>query len=102
MTLHHLIRQNDRPYADEICRYDNHFEKCIANPRKYTVTSMELKTYRKLLTKASIEELVKYEVVLATCSVGGCGKLVKGTKNTIFQVRIGTLRHIYKQSSANR
>ena len=90
MTLHHLIRQSDRPYANEIWRYGSHFDKCIANPREYTVTSMELKAYRKLLNKASIEELVKYEVVLATCSVGGCRKLVEGTKNTIFQVGIGT------------
>ena len=91
MTLHHLIRESDRPYAEEIGRFDRHFEKCLREPRKYTVTSEALKDYRKLLTWATMAELAEYEVVLATCSVGGCRKLVEGTKNTVFQVRTGPL-----------
>ncbi|XP_070195168.1 3'-5' exoribonuclease HELZ2-like isoform X1 [Littorina saxatilis] len=88
ISLHHLIRMDDRKHAEEIIRFDSHFQKCILYPRKFKATSNDLKNYRKLVNKASLLELGKYEVVLTTTSVGGNHKLIKGTNKSIYQVMI--------------
>ena len=86
IALHHLIREDDKPYADEIAVFEKFFDKCRQEPDKYSVTNKQLKKYRRLLFKASVEELKHYEVILATCAVGGNRKLVEGTEKTVFQV----------------
>ena len=88
VALHHLIRQDGKPHAEEISVFEKYFHKCRQEPDKYSVSNKQLKMYRKLLFVASVEELKHYEVVLATCAVGGTDKLVEGTKNTVFQVCI--------------
>ena len=64
--------------------FEKYFDKCCQEPHKYSVLSEQLKKYYKLLFVASVEELKHYEVVLATCAVGGNHKLVEGT--SVFQV----------------
>jgi len=88
VSLHHLIRQSGKPYAEEIAVFEKYFDKCRKQPDEYIVTNKQLKKYRRLLFKASVEELRHYEVVLATCAVGGNRKLIEGTEKTIFQVRL--------------
>lgn len=86
VALHHLIRQDGKPHAEEISVFEKYFDKCRQEPDKYSVSNKRLKKYRKLLFVASVEELKHYEVVLATCAVGGNRKLVEGTLKTVFQV----------------
>ena len=88
VALHHLIRQDGKPHAEEISVFEKYFDKCRQEPHKYSVSIEQLKEYYRLLFVASVEELKHYEVVLATCAVGGTDKLVEDTKNTVFQVCI--------------
>lgn len=86
MSLHHLIRREGKPKAKEIAVFQRYFEKCNTMPDMYSVNSKQLKKYRKLVYDASVEELSHYEVVLATCAVGGNNKLTSGTQGTVYQV----------------
>ena len=88
MTLHHLIRQDGKPHAEDIAIFEKFFEKCRREPDKHSVSNKQLKKYRRLLFDASVEELKHCQVVLATCAVGGNRKLTEGTEKTIFQVRV--------------
>ncbi|PVD23135.1 hypothetical protein C0Q70_16398 [Pomacea canaliculata] len=58
VSLHHIIRESDKPYAEKIAAFE------------------------------STKELAHYEVIFATCAVGGSPKLIKATKGSIFQVII--------------
>ncbi|KAK7100382.1 hypothetical protein V1264_023346 [Littorina saxatilis] len=88
VSLHHLIRREGKPKAKEIAVFQRYFEKCNTMPDMYSVNSKQLKKYRKLVYDASVEELSHYEVVLATCAVGGNNKLTSGTQGTVYQVII--------------
>ncbi|KAK7490439.1 hypothetical protein BaRGS_00018225 [Batillaria attramentaria] len=88
VTLHHIIRESGKPYAEKLAEFENFFQKCRLNPELYSVDSKGVKMYRKLLHKASVEELRNYEVVLTTCAVGGNRRLVEGTEGNIYQVMI--------------
>ncbi|KAK7490451.1 hypothetical protein BaRGS_00018237 [Batillaria attramentaria] len=88
VTLHHVIRQEGKPFAEKLQQVDRLFEECRKKPDSFHLDSKVIKNYRRLLYKASVEELQHYEVVLTTCAVGGNRKLVKGTKGTVFQVII--------------
>ncbi|KAK7490445.1 hypothetical protein BaRGS_00018231, partial [Batillaria attramentaria] len=88
IALHHIIRQSGKPHAEEICQYEEHFERCRREPKKYPLESEDIKAYRKLLYEATVEELGNYEVVLTTCAVGGNRKLIEGTMGSVFQVII--------------
>ena len=90
VALHHLIRQDGKPYAEEIAAFKKFFDRCRQEPDQNSVTNKQLKKYHTLLFKASVEELKHYEVILATCAVGGNRKLVEGTEKTVFQVDITT------------
>ncbi|XP_046355461.2 helicase with zinc finger domain 2-like [Haliotis rufescens] len=81
ISLHHMIRQQGKPYAKEINFFDSFFQK----NHKY-VTSDNIKYYSKLIFKASCEELEKCDVILSTCAVGGNMKVI--TSTNVFQVII--------------
>lgn len=87
MSLHHIIRESDKPYAEKIAAFERYFDKCRKDPENFKVTSKQMRDYKRLLHDASIEELAHYEVIFATCAVGGSPKLIKATKGSIFQVR---------------
>ncbi|KAK7490446.1 hypothetical protein BaRGS_00018232 [Batillaria attramentaria] len=88
IALHHVIRQADKPYAEEIAKYGRFFDKCRRDPKTYRLENEDIRRYRKLLRDATVEELQEYEVVLTTCAVGGNKKLCDGTKGSVFQVII--------------
>ncbi|XP_025109726.1 helicase with zinc finger domain 2-like [Pomacea canaliculata] len=88
VSLHHIIRESDKPYAEKIATFDKYFDKCRSDPENFKVTSKQIKAYKRLLHDASVEELAHHEVIFATCAVGGNSKLVKATKGSIFQVII--------------
>ncbi|XP_061163419.1 helicase with zinc finger domain 2-like [Saccostrea echinata] len=82
-TLHHIIREEGKTYAEEIKQYD---EKFKTNPKK--INFGEIKKYKKCIGKAIQEELPKYDVILCTASVATSASLLAPAKGTIFQVLI--------------
>jgi hypothetical protein len=46
-----VIREFDKPHAEDINRFDRWFEKSIKDPERYPVTHKDLKMYRKLINK---------------------------------------------------
>ncbi|XP_046548202.1 LOW QUALITY PROTEIN: helicase with zinc finger domain 2-like [Haliotis rubra] len=81
ISLHHRIRQQDKPYANEIKKFDSFFLNNYND-----VTSDHIKRYSELIFKASCEELEKCDVILSTCAVGGNMKII--TSANVFQVII--------------
>ncbi|XP_076462248.1 3'-5' exoribonuclease HELZ2-like isoform X2 [Babylonia areolata] len=88
VALHHLIRQDDKPFAEDIAEFEKFFDKCRQDPDKHSVTDRQLRKYYRLLHDASVEELKHYEVVLATCAVGGNRRVVGGIRESVFQLII--------------
>lgn len=86
MSLHHIIREFDKPHAEKIATFEKYFDKCRSDPENFKVTSKQNRDYKRLLYDASVEELAHYEVIFTTCAVGGSPKLVEATKGSIFQV----------------
>jgi len=76
ISLHFLIRQLNKPYSGKIRQFDQQFVENLETPEN--VTDDQLEEYRKLILKASIEELKNYDVVLCTSS-GSSSKRMRGT-----------------------
>ncbi|KAL8582079.1 hypothetical protein ACOMHN_003999 [Nucella lapillus] len=86
ISLHHVIRQRGKPYADQLQNFDEKFRRCIAYPSTYGVDSQDLKEYRELLFEACKEELAYYECILTTCAMATKAKLTD--KSSVFQILI--------------
>jgi hypothetical protein len=74
VSLHKLIRQPGNTYSDRIRALDALFAK---NENRRMPTKE--KEYVKLIAKASIEEMQKYDVLLCTTAVGANPKLIKAS-----------------------
>nr|XP_022315664.1 helicase with zinc finger domain 2-like isoform X2 [Crassostrea virginica] len=83
ISLHNLIREKDRPYAEEITMFDKKFN---ANPDEATLD--DILNYKKVVSKAGQEELQKYDVIFCTTAVATNSKFLKATKGKIFQLII--------------
>jgi hypothetical protein len=83
VTLHHIIREEGKTYAEEIKAFDERFK---SNPK--VVELKEIKQYKKCVGKAIKEELPKYDVILCTTSVATNATLLDAAKGSIFQVVI--------------
>ena len=83
ISLHNLIREKDRPYAEEITMFDKKFN---ANPDEATLE--DIMNYKKVVSKAGQEELQKYDVIFCTTAVATNSKFLKATKGNIFQLII--------------
>lgn len=83
VTLHHIIRKEGNPYAEEIKTFDERFK---SNPK--TIDLKEIKQYKKCIGKAINDELPKYDVILCTTSVATSATLLNAAKGSIFQVVI--------------
>jgi len=77
VSLHFLIRQEGKPYSQQIRNFDQLFARNQQSPEN--VTNAQLENYRKLILKASTEELKKYDIVLCTCSGSNSKRIVRGT-----------------------
>ena len=86
VSLHRLIREKGKTYAEDIVQFEKLFAQSCQKPDEFPVISRRLTNYRKLLFKASVEELKHYEVVLTTCAVTGNQRLIEGTRGRVFQV----------------
>lgn len=75
ISIHHLIRQPGKTFADKI-------------NESTLVDTEEIKAYIQLVQEATIEELSHYDVIFCTTAMATNVKLLKGMKDRIFQVII--------------
>ncbi|XP_076440863.1 3'-5' exoribonuclease HELZ2-like [Babylonia areolata] len=87
ISLHHLIRQRDKPHAEELREFDAKFRRCIERPGMYGIHVQDLKEYRKILYEATKKELQQYDCILTTCAVATSPKVVDD-KTSVFQILI--------------
>ncbi|XP_046567928.1 LOW QUALITY PROTEIN: helicase with zinc finger domain 2-like [Haliotis rubra] len=88
VTLHHVIRQTDKPHAPKIRDYDERFRRYLnsSTTKRENITLEDVKAYDKLINDAEKEELEKYDVILCTCIVAGRWSIRKTV--TVHQVII--------------
>ncbi|XP_060082174.1 helicase with zinc finger domain 2-like [Ylistrum balloti] len=79
-VLHHVIRECGKPYAESLKSFDKKFEN-----KSYTASIEEIDKYQEILSKATQEELMNYDVILCTASMAGNPKLLKATKGKVYQ-----------------
>lgn len=75
ISIHHLIRQPGKKFADKI-------------NESTLVDTEEIKAYIQLVQEAKIEELSHYDVIFCTTAMATNVKLLTGMKDRIFQVII--------------
>ena len=75
ISIHHLIRQPGKKFADKI-------------NESTLVDIEEIKAYMQLVQEATIEELSHYDVIFCTTAMTTNVKLLTGMKDRIFQVII--------------
>ena len=83
ISLHNLIRQKDRRYAEEITIFDKKFKE---KPDEATLENII--NYKRVVSKAGQEELQKYDVIFCTTAVATNSKFLKATKGKVFQLII--------------
>ncbi|KAK3577501.1 hypothetical protein CHS0354_026455 [Potamilus streckersoni] len=81
ISVHHLIRQSGKPFAEQIQEFDRSFSR-----PNYIPCFEEVSNYTKLINKATIEELKHHEVIMCTTGVATSPKLLHGTN--IYQLII--------------
>ncbi|KAL3868678.1 hypothetical protein ACJMK2_041456 [Sinanodonta woodiana] len=74
ISVHHLIRKTGKPFAEQIREFD-----CRFIDENYIPNFEELSNYMSLISRATVEELQHYEVIMCTTGVATSPKLVKGT-----------------------
>ncbi|XP_045159234.2 helicase with zinc finger domain 2-like [Mercenaria mercenaria] len=74
VSLHHLIRKPENTFSERIKEFDKLFAVNKNKPMP-----IKEKEYAKLIAKASIEEMKKYDVILCTTAVGTNPKLLRAT-----------------------
>ena len=74
VSLHELIRQQDRPYSTRLNWFDNLF---TTSPPE-SVDDGQIDEYEKLIKKASVEELRTCDVILCTCICSAGRRVVEG------------------------
>ena len=77
ISIHHLIRQPGKQFADKI----NASSKALSDTE-------EIKAYIQLIQEATIAELSHYDVIFCTTAMATNGKLLHAMKDRIFQVII--------------
>ena len=99
VVLHHVIREQGKPHADELQSFDEKFgsdndiikenEKLPHEQRKPINTKLEdIYKYKSLLYEATLEELDHYDVIFCTTSLAANVKLLNATKDRVSQVII--------------
>lgn len=80
VSIHHLIRNPEKPHAYKLCQYEETFRK-----KPNQINAEEVKEYTKLLTLATIEEISQHDIIFCTTAMATNKRLIEGTKNRIFQ-----------------
>ncbi|VDH97755.1 Hypothetical predicted protein [Mytilus galloprovincialis] len=80
VSIHHLIRNPEKPHAYKLCQYEETFRK-----KPNQINAEKVKEYTKLLTLATIEEISQHDIIFCTTAMATNKRLIEGTKNRIFQ-----------------
>lgn len=74
VSLHHIIREKGKKYAEKITAYDRMFKDS-----DYAPMPDKVKEYVHLVREASIDEIRKWDVILCTTAVGSNPKVLQAT-----------------------
>lgn len=96
IVLHHIIRQDGKPYAARLREIDRKFSDDVRMPEEtdegnrmlLKTTVAEIKEYRGIQSKATKEELPQYDVIFCTTSLVANPKVLKATKDRVYQLII--------------
>lgn len=80
VAVHHMIRESHRPFAEQILKYDELF-----NRNSNRVEPKSIKKYTKLVTAASVDMIKEQDIIFCTTSMATSIKLVAGAGDNIFQ-----------------
>ncbi|XP_033739216.1 LOW QUALITY PROTEIN: helicase with zinc finger domain 2-like [Pecten maximus] len=80
VAVHHLIRKEHGSYAVELTDKDRKFKN-----QKYSVTFNDVEAYFKTLSKATVEELERCDVIFCTTAMAANPKLLEATKGRLYQ-----------------
>jgi hypothetical protein len=80
LSVHHLIRDPEKPHAFELDQYERTFRN---NPRN--IDAEKVKEYTKLITQATINEISEHDIIFCTTAMATNKRLLEGTKGKIFQ-----------------
>ncbi|CAC5405137.1 unnamed protein product [Mytilus coruscus] len=96
VVLHNIIRQDGKPYAARLKELDKQIsddvsmieemDKSTRGPLKTTIE--DIKEYKDIQSKATKEELPKYDVIFCTTSLVANPKVLKATKDRVYQLII--------------
>ncbi|CAG2250000.1 unnamed protein product [Mytilus edulis] len=83
VSMHILIRQLGKPHQEEIAAFDRQFKQHPDGVDYKVVTK-----YRRLISKAVIEEVQHHDVIFCTTAMATNPKLLRGARGCIFQIII--------------
>ncbi|XP_056018047.1 helicase with zinc finger domain 2-like isoform X3 [Ostrea edulis] len=86
ISVHNLMRLEDKPLSEEIRRFDELFRKYEAG--EYEPTLGDLKKYRRLTSEASQMEVKQHHVIFCTTAVAASPRLIKACSGNIQQLII--------------
>ncbi|XP_011437288.3 3'-5' exoribonuclease HELZ2 [Magallana gigas] len=86
ISVHRLIRLENKPFAEEIRKFDEKFRKY--NEGQYEPTLEDLKKYRKITSQASQEELKQHSVIFCTTAVATSPRFIKALTERVQQLVI--------------
>ncbi|XP_048763558.2 helicase with zinc finger domain 2-like isoform X2 [Ostrea edulis] len=86
ISVHNLIRLEDKPYSEDVGRFDQLFRKYDSN--EYEPTLKDLKKYRKLISEATKTEIKHHHVIFCTTSVATSPRFIKALSGNIQQLII--------------
>ncbi|XP_061168139.1 helicase with zinc finger domain 2-like [Saccostrea echinata] len=86
VSVHNLIRLEDKPFSEEIRRFDELFRKYDLG--EYEPTLADLKKYRKLTSEATQMEIMQHHVIFCTTAVATSPRFIKALSGEIRQLII--------------
>nr|XP_022316697.1 helicase with zinc finger domain 2-like [Crassostrea virginica] len=86
ISVHRLIRLEDKPNSEEIRKFDDLFQKY--SKREYEPTLENLKTYRRITSLVAQEELKQHRVIFCTTAVATSPRFIKALTGNIQQLII--------------
>ncbi|XP_062574963.1 helicase with zinc finger domain 2-like [Saccostrea cucullata] len=86
ISVHNLIRLEDKPFSEEIRRYDELFRKYELG--EYEPTLADLKKYRKWTSEATQTEIKQHHVIFCTTAVATSPRFIKALSGEIRQLII--------------
>jgi superfamily I DNA and/or RNA helicase len=86
ISVHNLIRSKNRPFAEDIARFDQLFRKYES--QEYEPTLQDLKKYKKIISEATQTEIKCHHVIFCTTAVATSPRFIKALGCKIQQLII--------------